>query len=97
MKLMCVDPKKRMRTQAEVVSDPFFFEIGDWNTVAAKRLAPPFIPAMPRGRRHNPGYFDLEATKGSVKLDADEDNIDYGDFHNFDYVSDDAAATLRSK
>ena len=63
---MCVDPKKRMRTQAEVTSDPFFFEVGDWAAVAQKRLAPPFIPAMPRGRRHNPGYFDLEV-RGNIQ------------------------------
>ena len=63
MKLMCVDPKKRMRTQAEVTSDPFFFEVGgDWDKVAQKRLAPPFIPAMPRYSRYNPGYFDHEVS-----------------------------------
>ena len=67
-KLMCVDPRKRMRTQAEVTSDPFFFEIGDWEAVAAKRLPPPFIPALPRGRRHNPGYFDLEVSGRTCAL-----------------------------
>ena len=39
----------------------------------------------------------LQVTKGPVKLEADDKNIDYGDFPNFDYVSDDAAAALRSK
>ena len=39
----------------------------------------------------------FQVTKGSVKLDADADNIDYGDFPNFDYVSDDAVSALRSK
>ena len=36
---MCVDPKKRMRTQAEVTSDPFFFEVGDWAAVAQGRYS----------------------------------------------------------
>ena len=39
----------------------------------------------------------MQVTKGPVKLEADDKNIDYGDFPNFDYVSDDAAAALRSK
>ena len=92
---MCVDPAKRMRTQVEVTSDPFFFEIADWGVVAAKRLSPPFIPAaLPRGARYNPGYFDHEVTKGPVKLEGDG-AADYGLFPNFNYVSDEAAAALK--
>ncbi|XP_058975324.1 atypical protein kinase C isoform X5 [Musca domestica] len=68
-----------------------FFKVIDWEMVARKEVAPPFIPTFDPGDPYLTTNFDIQFTREPTEFSPDDprviDNIDQSEFEGFEYVN----------